>query len=556
MIFSDNPLGLSCGMVCPTSDLCVGGCNLYGAEEGPINIGGLQHFATETFMKMALPQIRDPSLPPLHSLPESYRAKIALVGCGPASLSCGTFLARLGYTNVDVFERDEFAGGLSSSEIPQQRLPAQAVLFEKKMMEDLGVKVHYNKALGKDFTVKSLKKQGYEAVFVGIGLPEPNKQKIFDGLDEKNNFYTSKSFLPAVSKASKPGLCACKSSLPKLHGKVIVLGAGDTAFDCATSAFRCGARRVIVTFRRSFPEMRAVPEEVDVAKDENCEFLPFHQPKKVILGRDGKITGIELFKMEKNADGSYSIDDDQYLKIKCDFVICAFGSTIESQNLKDALAPMTVNRGVADVDPLTLKSKSAPWLFAGGDIAGNGMTVEASNDGKHAAWSIHQHLQSSYGLIVPSSPQLPNFFTPIDLVDISVTMCGIKFVNPFGLASAPPATSCSMIRRAFEQNWGFAVTKTFALDKDIVTNVSPRIVRGSTSGNSYGPGQSSFLNIELITEKSAAYWIKGIGELKRDFPDKVVVASIMAAFNKDDWIELTKKATVSGADALELNLIW
>lgn len=556
MIFSDNPLGLSCGMVCPTSDLCVGGCNLYGSEEGPINIGGLQQFATETFMHMGLRQIRDPSLPAVDALPESFRAKIALVGCGPASLSCGTFLARLGYTNIDVFEKEEFAGGLSSSEIPQFRLPARAVQFEKKLMEDLGVKVHYKQALGTDFNVTDLKKKkGYEAVFLGIGLPEPKRNKVFDGLGEAQGYYSSKSFLPAVAKASKKGMCACKSQLPRLHGKVIVLGAGDTAFDCATSAFRCGAARVIVAFRRSFPEMRAVPEEVDVAKDENCEFLPFHQPKRVVLDKDGRICALEMYKMEKNSKGDYDVDEDQFLKIKCDFVISAFGSAVESKALVAALEPLKLNSsGTADVDPLTLRSKAAPWLYAGGDLAGNGMTVEASNDGKHAAWSIHQFLQSSYGLPVPKEPALPNFFSPVDLVDISVTMCGIKFENPFGLASAPPATSCSMIRRAFEQEWGFAVTKTFALDKDIVTNVSPRIVRGSTSNHHFGPHQSSFLNIELITEKSAAYWIQGIRELKQDHPTKVVVASIMAAFNKDDWIELTKMATVSGADALELNL--
>ena len=91
-IFSDNPLGLTCGMVCPTSDLCVGGCNLYGTEEGPINIGGLQQFATEVFKEMGLRQIRDPSALPVEQLPQSYRSKIALIGCGPASICCATFL--------------------------------------------------------------------------------------------------------------------------------------------------------------------------------------------------------------------------------------------------------------------------------------------------------------------------------------------------------------------------------------------------------------------------------------------------------------------------------
>jgi len=130
----------------------------------------------------------------------------------------------------------------------------------------------------------------------------------------------------------------------------------------------------------------------------------------------------------------------------------------------------------------------------------------------------------------------------------------MKFPNPYGLASATPATASDMIRRAFEAGWGFAVTKTFSLDKDLVTNVSPRIVRGSTSGYTYGPGQSSFMNIELITEKSAAYWCQSVHELKKDFPDKIVIASIMCGYSKEDWVELAKMAQEAGADALELNL--
>ena len=159
-------------MVCPTSDLCVGGCNLYDSEDGPINIGGLQQFATETFKKMNIPQIRDPSLTPLDKLPDSYKQKIALIGAGPASISCGTFLARLGYQNVTIFEKEDFVGGLSSTEIPSFRLPFHAVDFEVKQMLDLGVKIQTSTALGKDgFTIEKLKKDGYELVFVGCGLP-------------------------------------------------------------------------------------------------------------------------------------------------------------------------------------------------------------------------------------------------------------------------------------------------------------------------------------------------------------------------------------------------
>lgn len=557
MIFSDNPLGLTCGMVCPTSDLCVGGCNLHASEEGAINIGGLQQFATEMFMKMKIPQIRDPSLPPLDELPESYQAKVALFGCGPASISCATFLARLGYSNLTIFEKEEYIGGLSSSEIPQFRLPYDVVDFEIKLMQDLGVKIVTGKPLDADngLTIQSLKKEGYEAFFIGIGLPNPNYSPIFNGLNESQGFYTSKSFLPKVAKASKPGMCGCKSQLPKISGTVIVLGAGDTAFDCATSALRCGAKRVYVVFRKGLQNMRAVPEEVEAAKEERCEFIPFCSPYKINVNGQNKISSMEFYRTELNENNQWIEDKEQMIKLKCDYIISAFGSTLTDDKVIRAIEPLKLNRwGTPDVDSSTMVS-SEPDVFVGGDIAGVAQTtVESVNDGKQASWFMHRYLQSKHGIPVSKEPCLPKFFTPIDTVDISVDMCGIKFPNPFGLASAPPTTSSAMIRRGFEAGWGFALTKTFGLDHDIVTNVSPRIVRGTTSGPNYGPGQGSFLNIELISEKYARYWCASIKELKRDFPNNIIIASIMCAYIKEDWQILAKMSEESGADALELNL--
>jgi dihydropyrimidine dehydrogenase (NADP+) len=122
-------------------------------------------------MQMKIPQIRDPKLTPLKELPDSYRAKVALFGCGPASISCATFLARLGYTNLTIFEKEAFIGGLSTSEIPQFRLPYDVVDYEVSLMKDLGVKVETEKALDADsgLTIQSLKNEGYEAFFIGIG---------------------------------------------------------------------------------------------------------------------------------------------------------------------------------------------------------------------------------------------------------------------------------------------------------------------------------------------------------------------------------------------------
>ncbi|XP_043116753.1 dihydropyrimidine dehydrogenase [NADP(+)] [Puntigrus tetrazona] len=554
-ILSDNPLGLTCGMVCPTSDLCVGGCNLYASEEGPINIGGLQQFATEVFSKMGFPQIRNPELPPAHEMPESFHMRIALIGCGPASISCASFLARLGYDNITIFEKQKYIGGLSTAEIPQFRLPYEVVQFEIDLMKDLGVKVVLEKGLGQNgMTLTSLKEEGFQVVFVGIGLPQANRDKIFEGLTTEQGFYTSKDFLPLVAKASKIGMCNCRTQLPKLHGNVIVLGAGDTAFDCATSALRCGARRVFVVFRKGFTNIRAVPEEMEVAKEEKCEFLPFLFPREVIK-KNGRVVGLRFCRTEQQDDGTWIVDEEQIVHLKADFIISAFGSMLNDPEVKKALEPVKLNGwGTPEVNSETMQT-SEPWVFAGGDIAGlANTTVESVNDGKQASWHIHKYIQSLHGNTVSTTPKLPLFHSAIDTVDISVEMCGIRFPNPFGLASAPPTTSAAMIRRAFEQGWGFALTKTFGLDKDLVTNVSPRIVRGTTSGHIFGPGQGSFLNIELISEKTAAYWCKSVAELKADFPKNIIIASIMCGYNQADWTVLAKMAEDSKADALELNL--
>ncbi len=491
---------------------------------------------------MRIPQIRDPKLPPLDQLPDSYRAKIAFFGCGPSSISCATFLARLGYSNLTIFEKQDYIGGLSSSEIPQFRLPYNVVKFEIDLMTDLGVKIQRGKALDAQndgLTLEKLRSDGYECVFLGIGLPNPNKEKIFDGLDQQNGFYTSKDFLPLVAKASKPGMCSCKTQFPTLNGIVVVLGAGDTAFDCATSALRCGARRVFVVFRKGIQNMRAVPEEIEVAKEERCEFMPFCSPYKVNRNQaTNRIQSIELYRTEQLDSGEWIEDHEQVIKLKCDYIISAFGSGLGESGVRDAMQPLKFNRwSLPEVDPITMTT-SEPWVFAGGDLAGQSQTtVESVNDGKQASWHIHKFIQAKYGLQdnLPLEPELPKFYTPIDLVDVSVELCGLKFPNPFGLASAPPTTSSAMIRRAFKAGWGFAVTKTFSLEKDIVTNVSPRIVRGTTSGHLYGPGQGSFLNIELISEKFANYWFQSIRELKQDFPDRILIASIMCTYNKEDW---------------------
>ncbi|VDM27561.1 unnamed protein product, partial [Hydatigera taeniaeformis] len=280
-----------------------------------------------------------------------YDAKIALVGCGPASISCATFLARLGYRNVHIFERGERIGGLSTTEIPQFRLPGAAVAFELQMLRDLGVRIFTGRPFSASaaeasdsvrkphgVTLDSLRASGYRAIFLGFGLPNPHSTGVFAGLTSQQGFLTSKDFLPCVSAASKGCLGCDNARLPDLKGKrVVVLGAGDTAFDCATSALRCGASRVTVSFRKSFTTINPVPEEMELAWQEKCEFLPNLVPNEVHLGGDGRISELSFVRRERNDDGSWHTDPEQVVKLKTDVIITAYGAELDDVDVLSAM---------------------------------------------------------------------------------------------------------------------------------------------------------------------------------------------------------------------------
>eukprot|EP00708_Paratrimastix_pyriformis_P002040 GAFH01000778.1.p1 GENE.GAFH01000778.1~~GAFH01000778.1.p1 ORF type:complete len:1009 (-),score=433.33 GAFH01000778.1:131-2905(-) len=541
VIYSDNPLGWTCSLLCSTSHQCRGGCNLNRLGK-PIDIASIQQIACENFQKMRIPQVR----PPVSTNP-AFAQKITLIGAGPASLSCATYLARLGYTDVTILEKDATAGGIVSSEIPSFRIPNEVVQAEVRMVQELGVKIEYHKALGQEGrTLTSLKEAGSKAIFLGVGLPEPFSLPVFQNAPA--NVMTSKSFLRSVSFASK----FSQGTLPQLHGHVLILGGGDVAFDSAKTAFRCGADRVTLAFREDIPQMPASWEEHYEGLRMKCDFLGNALPKSLVVA-DGKCTAVvmEMHNWQRQ-QGLYT--EAETLTLNCSHVIVAFGA-----QLRDAafLEPLTLARGRLPVNNQTMQSTQDPMIFAGGDLAGSHSIVEAVNDGKTAAWNMHCMLQRLGGGVAPlpdpSNPTMPRLHTVVDDVDVSVDLMGLHFPNPFGLSSAPPVTSVGMIKRAFAEGWGFAVTKTLCPDEMMVTNVSPRIVRDSTS-NHHGPNQAGFMNIELLTEKSELYWVEGIRELKRDYPSHIVICSIMAPYEEKAWKRLAIRMAECGSDALELNL--
>jgi dihydropyrimidine dehydrogenase (NADP+) len=544
-IFSDNPLGLSCGALCPVSELCASTCNAHWLEGGTINIGKLQEYACKVFKEMRVKQIRDPNLP--KDLPKSYEDNIALIGCGPASISCATYLARLGYKNVHVYEKGEYSGGLVASEIPANRSNWEDLEWEISLMTDLGVKVFYNKEFGKSLSYDQLIADGYKKVFFGVGFDKP-KTPLGNEIYLHPNVFNSKNFLPVVMENVKEGMKKSQAEkLFKMHGHVIVLGIGDTALDCARSALRLGAERVSVIFRRGFDDLRANDEIFEPALQEKINFIPYSAPKSVIT-ENNLVTAVEFNEYFPNKEGKYEIMKDEIRKIKCDFLITAFGSENKNRAVHDLLYTKS---GKPDYNKHTYQHNMHKNIYLGGDITGIENLVDAVNDGKIASWYIHKDIQESYGNKIDKPMRLPGFFSEIDLVDISIEVAGKKFDNPFGLASAPPTTSYPMIKRAFELGWGFAVVKTFTLDKDEVVNVSPRIFKSTVSPLQREP---AFANIELISEKKAKYWVEGAKEIKREFPNKILIGSIMAAPIQKDWEDLTEMCNEAGFDFLELNL--
>ena len=245
-IFSDNPLALSCGSLCSVESLCASTCTLGEDIYGPIQIGRLQEFACSVFMKSGVPQMRDPSIK------ENYDEKIALIGCGPASMSAATYMARLGYNNVHIIEKENIGGGLVATEIPAQRQPWEYTKWEVDQLKNLGVEILYNTPFKGDF--EELKRKGYKAIFLGNGFQSPKLEPTINS----ENVEDSKTFLRRICWGTKPEMEPLKNvQLPKLSGHVLVLGFGDSALDCVNAAFRCGAERVTCAFRRGMSDKRA-----------------------------------------------------------------------------------------------------------------------------------------------------------------------------------------------------------------------------------------------------------------------------------------------------------
>jgi glutamate synthase (NADPH/NADH) small chain len=368
-ILEANLLGATCARVCPVQELCEGACVL-GAEHKPIAIGRLQRHAMDFAYGKKLN---------FFATAEATGKKVAVIGAGSAGLSCAGELAKRGHS-VTVFEKRELAGGLSTYGIIGLREPVEVALAEVNMIETLGVKVENGKELGRDFTADDLRAR-FDSVFVGVGLGAtpglgiPGEEYIIDGLE-----YIEQSKL--------------KLSNLVVGKNVVVIGAGNTAIDCATVARRIGGGKVTMVYRRTEREMTAYPHEYEFIKREGVNFLFLTQPVRV-HAENGAAKALECVRMSLGpvdasgrpspqavAGSNFSLEADQIVK--------AIGqekpSAAQQLKLKTEKGFIQVNRNF---------ETSLPGIYAGGDCIrarGAASTVMAVEDGKLAALAIHERL--------------------------------------------------------------------------------------------------------------------------------------------------------------------
>jgi dihydropyrimidine dehydrogenase (NAD+) subunit PreT len=369
-IFEANLLGATCARVCPVQELCEGACVL-GKEHNPIMIGRLQRYSMDHAYRNAIAAFKP--------APKTGNT-VAVVGSGPAGLSCAGELARRGH-DVTIFEKSSLAGGLSTYGIIALREPIQASLEEVRMIEQLGVCVRTGIELGGNLSLDDLRSR-FDAVFLGVGLGATpamgihGEEWIIDGLE-----YIQQSKLKPESMA--------------IGRNVVVIGAGNTAIDCATIAKRLGAASVTMVYRRSEREMSAYPHESDFIRREGVEFRFLSQPVRVIA-EHGRVTGVECMPMKlgpPDSSGRRAPEPDgesPEFVIPADQVVKAVGQ--EKPSLARALG-LAIERGFVQVNADF--ETSMRGVFAGGDCIrskNSASTVMAVQDGKLAAEAIHVRL--------------------------------------------------------------------------------------------------------------------------------------------------------------------
>lgn len=384
IITSTNSLPAVCGRVCPQETQCESKC-VRGIKGEPVAIGRLERFVADWYAKNREVKMQK-------AAPNGH--KVAVVGSGPAGLTCAGDLVRMGY-DVTVFEAFHTAGGVLMYGIPEFRLPKAVVQKEIDQLRKLGVKIETNMVIGKVLSIDELMEDGgFEAVFVGSGAGLPNFMNI-EG-EELLGVYSANEFLTRINlmKAYKEGY---DTPILNVHS-VAVVGGGNVAMDAARCAKRLGAEKVTIVYRRSEKEMPARLEEIHHAKEEGIEFRLLTNPVKILGDEKGFVTGMECVEMElgePDASGRRRPVEKKGSNFVLD-VDCAVIAIGNSPNplIRTTTKGLEANRkGCLVVDEDSLQT-SREGIYAGGDtVTGAATVILAMGAGKQAAKSIDAYLQ-------------------------------------------------------------------------------------------------------------------------------------------------------------------
>ena len=360
-----------CGRICPHESQCQGSC-IRGIKGEPTSIGELEAFVADIALKEGYAFSEEKI--------EKKNKKVAVVGGGPAGLTCAGFLARMGY-EVSIYEKYNYLGGIIQHGIPTFRLDREIVEKTIQKILDLGVQVYYGKELGKNLMLEQLKKE-YDAIFLGVGANVSSKM----GIEGENlqGVYGGNELLEYHLHPDYAGK------------KVAVIGGGNVAMDCARTIKRLGAKEVVVIYRRAEEQMPAERKEIQEAKEEGVKFLFLHNIVKVLPDSNGeKVNKIECIRtqlVQKEGDSRPSpVDIEGSNEIMdMDYVVMAIGSKPE-EKIMQTLPVEKSKKGYITVNENYQTTEKG--IFAGGDITGQKATVAwAARAGRKAAEAIHEYL--------------------------------------------------------------------------------------------------------------------------------------------------------------------
>ena len=382
-----NSLPAVCGRVCPQESQCESKC-VRGIKAEPVGIGRLERYAADWHMKNGKDE---------ESHPEPNGHKVAVVGAGPAGLTCAGDLAAMGYS-VTVFEALHAPGGVLMYGIPQFRLPKEIVQKEIDALKHKGVEVETDMVIGKVLSVDELFGMGYEAVFVGTGAGLPSFMNIPG--ESLIGVYSANEFLTRVNlmKAYRP-----EYDTPIIRPKrVAVVGGGNVAMDAARTSLRLGAEYVAIVYRRAEEQMPARREEIHHAKEEGVEFNLLCNPVAIYGDEKGRVKSIECIRMElgePDASGRsrpVPIEGSNF-ELPVDCVVMAIGNS-PNPLIRTTTEGLEANRhGCIVVDEKTMRTSREGVYAAGDAVSGAATVILAMGGGKDAARSIDEYIRSKHG---------------------------------------------------------------------------------------------------------------------------------------------------------------